>query len=343
MTHEDIASHKFSKEIGELIHIATDIRKWQDSQIPRPTDSEMVRRFTALGSAKTFQKCRDGEVGDLDIEKQLTNYRTVQTLIDSLASARKSEDPVYDDLSSVLRVKRALLEILREEGNARLILVEADSGLGKSKIIEAIHMKYGHRIIVVEALDIWNDGPQELLRGIMLKSGYKSDEIPSTTRNLVHKTIEVLNETRRAIAIDEGHHLGPRCLNCIKTLINLTPSEVMIFAMPTLWKKLERDAYEEARQLTKNRLAERIYLDSLDPRDVQKLLLRRVPQIRAEIVSQAVSMLALKAKHNGNLAFVRDVCKRLTEISEGGQLSEEDVAACVNDELKSRNPVRKDQ
>ena len=43
--------------------------------------------------------------------------------------------------------------------------------------------------------------------------------------------------------IDEAHHLGPHCLNTVKTLVNTTPGEFILVAIPTLWNKLQAHAY----------------------------------------------------------------------------------------------------
>ena len=77
------------------------------------------------------------------------------------------------------------------------------------------------------------------------------------------------------LAIDEAHDLGPRCLDTVKTLINQTPTRVVLFAWPTLWRRLERGAFEETRQLLGNRLAERIKIGALREADVRRLLERR--------------------------------------------------------------------
>lgn len=129
---------------------------------------------------------------------------------------------------------------------------------------------------------------------------------------------------------------GPRILNTIKTLINQTPGEVMGLAMPTLWAKLERGAaYEECRQLTGNRLSERVKLAPINRGDLAKFVGRRLPGLNGAL-AQAVALVEAHAKGRGNLAFARQVCKRAGEIHGADKISIEDFGGVVTEILKTR-------
>jgi hypothetical protein len=155
-----------------------------------------------------------------------------------------------------------------------------------------------------------------------------------------NKVVARLKQSRICLAIDEGHHMGPRCLNLLKTLINQTPGEIAVFAKETLWTKLELAAYEEVKQLTKNRLAERVVL-GCRPRDIEKLLDRRINWHRNGSDRQsgsdprAVKMLIDRVKL-GNLAFTREVIKRVNEMAEGEPVTIELFTTAVDEEAKSR-------
>ena len=127
---------------------------------------------------------------------------------------------------------------------------------------------------------------------------------------------------RRCVMIEEAHHMGVRCLNQLKTLVNCTPGEFVLFAYPTLWGRLEKHAYHEARQLIGNRLAERIKL-SVQPADVKKFVTRRVPRVVDTLedakLNEVIDLLVTKAavpKH-GNMGFVREVCDRVLDACKG--------------------------
>ena len=144
---------------------------------------------------------------------------------------------------------------------------------------------------------------------------------------------------RRCLVIDEAHHMGVKCLNQLKTFINRTPGEFVLLTYPTLWKRLEQRAYHEARQLTGNRLAERIKLKVL-PEDVKKFIGRRVPLCVSTLngrLDQVIELLATTAPRHGNFGFIREVCDRVLTLSEGtdGPSFEQFVGA-IDAEVQSR-------
>ncbi len=135
-----------------------------------------------------------------------------------------------------------------------------------------------------------------------------------------------------ALAIDEAHHLGPICLNTCKTLINQTPTEIVLLALPTLWRRLERAAYEEVKQLLGNRLAERIKVAGLREADVRRILHKRAkvddPRAPAALLKEATT--------RGNLAFVSAVCARIASAERDEAPTYEDVTAAIAAEIARR-------
>jgi len=144
-----------------------------------------------------------------------------------------------------------------------------------------------------------------------------------------------MKSSRRSLVIDEAHHLGPHCLNIIKSLVNRTEWGFVLMCIGTLWRKLERGAYEEARQLTTNRLAERIKLACPTERDCQRMLERRLGNLAD--LKASTAMVAKTASVHGGLGFVRDVCKRLVDARvDDVEITLRDVAKAVEKELESR-------
>lgn len=318
-----------SADAAELREIAQRVRDWQ--QAKQLSDSALVKKYTGLGSTKTFKRILDGDLKELDLEKQLTNYRTVEALIDSLGDDEGTEEELYADLTPAIALSRIILETLRERGIARFILMLGDTGSGKTCALRLMQQKYGQRILVIEATVAWNDSPMALLGAILDAFGEKNP--PYNLVERFNKVVGRLKESRVCLAIDEGHHMGPRCLNLLKTLINQTPGEVAVFAKETLWKKLELAAYEEVKQLTKNRLAERVQL-GCKTRDIEKLLERRVNWVNGDMKSAV--RLASDRVSLGNLAFVREVIKRVNEMAEGEPVSIEMFSSAITEEVKSR-------
>jgi hypothetical protein len=319
-----------NKEAEELQQLATQIRDYQEAEGLK--DSEILRRYHGLGSDKTYRRIRAGDLDELDIERQLANYRAVWQLIEATAGRLTGEaDEIYDDLSPAMSLRRVFLEVISENGNARLVLLEGDTGTGKSKALDGLLKKYGQRILPIEASEAWGDSPMAFLGEVLSALGQK--HLPTTTMGRLNLLIPLISRGRICLAIDEAHHMGPACLNTLKTLINRTPGEFLLLAMPTLWRRTERGAWEEVRQLTGNRLAERIKLGELRNVDIKKLLTRRCDFTDPRFVKA----LAEKAPLYGNLAFVRDVATRIAKAVTGGSANSIETAVeAMQAEIASR-------
>lgn len=300
-----------SRDAAELRELGQNIRGWQTER--GLSDTAMVKRFGGLGSTKTYTRVFNGDLAELDLDRQLNNYRAVWALIEGVDGAEECGEELYDDLSPVVQLKRAVFDVFRQTGNARFVLMEGDTGLGKSKARHLLIEKYGQRLLWVEATEVWNDSPGAFLAAVMSALGIR--EVPQMAVDRLNRVLDRLKESRTCLIVDELHHAGPRILNTLKTILNQSPGEVVGLAMPTLWRRIEREAYEEVRQLTGNRLAERIKL-SLRESDVAKIITRRVPGAE-DTVKEATRMLMDRAPRYGNLAFIAAVCARVAELSEG--------------------------
>ena len=323
-------------EIEELQKLAQNIRTAQLEQ--KLSDSALCRKFTGLGSTKTYQRIREGkDLEELDLEKWLLNYRAVWALIEGGVADEEPCEEYYEDLTPVLKLKKAINGAMKASGNDRLVIMEADTGSGKSTSRKLIEKTYGGRVVIIEACVAWNDSPAALLAEILQTFGLKHP--PQMTMKRLEQVLAALNSTRTCLIIEEAHHFGPKCLNMLKTLINKTPGEFVLLTLRTLWKRLEREAYEEARQLTGNRLFERIKLDALHAGDVKKMLDRRC-KLAHEDLPSATRMVTDHAQGKGNLAFVRDVCRRAVEIANGDPVTLEIVNSAIAQEEQADERTR---
>jgi type II secretory pathway predicted ATPase ExeA len=321
-----------AREADELVALARQVRSWQEGR--NLSDNELLRRYPGLGSTKTFTRILRGDLAELDIERWATDYRAVWTVIESLTGRERDEEELYEDLSTVVALRRALGDIFECRSIRRVILVEGDSGLGKSSALTFMQRKWGQRLLIVEATEVWGDNPNALLGAILDALGVRDQAMSREGR--LRQVVARLRQARTALAIDEAHHLGPHCLNTCKTLVNQTPGEVVLLALPTLWRRLERAAYEEVKQLLGNRLAERIKLGALREADVKKLLSRRLghdeARSAAAVLKEAQSR--EEGKPRGNLSFVAAVCERVLEQDTAG--THEVVLAAIAAELARR-------
>lgn len=315
----------------ELVELARGIRHWQEAK--GFTTSKMLRRFPTLGSDRTYGRLVAGDVDEMDVEKQLVNYRSAWALIEAVGEDASTSEDFYEDLSPVVQLRRAMMETFTETGLCRFILVQGDTGSGKTSAARCLIQRYGSRLLFMELSNYVADSPYNFLVLVLSSLGIKSP--PADAMGCFAKAVHELNTTRRCLIIDELHHAGPKILNSIKTLINQTPGEFVGLTMPTLWNRLEKAAYEECRQLTGNRLAERIQLDQINRADMTKFVTRRLPGLNG-CTAQAIALLEQSARGLGNLAFVRDVCRRAREQYDGAKITIEDFAGVVAAEQKSR-------
>lgn len=303
-----------AKESAELVGLARQIHAWQQSQ--GKSNSQMIRDYPGLGSDKTYSRLRDGATEEYDVETQLANYRAVWAVIEAVSGAVGTAEQLFDDLTAVLQVKRAALEAMRTEGTARVVLIEGSSGIGKSAALKLLAGRYGARIVVTEACDCWGDSPSAMLGAILRALG--CTDLPAGRVDRLEKTVDLLSRSRRCLAIDEAHHCGPHILNTIKTLVNQTPGEFLVFAIPTLWSRLEGKAYMEARQLTTNRLAERVKLE-LAEADIVRYLRHVLPDSDEAVLKAGAKLIRPVALGSGNLAFVRDVALIVRRLAPDGK------------------------
>lgn len=319
------------KDATELVELAGRIFAWQQHQAK--TNSQMIREYPGLGSDKTYGRLREGQTDEYDIETQLANYRAVWAVIEAVSGAAGAEEQLFDDLTAVLQVKRAALEAMRVEGNNRVVLVEGASGIGKSKALAMLAGRYGVRIVLTEASDCWGDSPAALLGAILRALG--CSDFPAGRVDRLEKVIDLLCRSRRCLVVDEAHHLGPHCLNTLKTLVNQTPGEFIVAAIPTLWSRLEGKAYMEARQLTTNRLAERVKLD-LSELDIVRYLRHVLPEADEAALKAGAKVIRPTALGNGNMAFVRDVSGAIRRLAPDGKPDVKLISDAVNAAAKRR-------
>lgn len=309
-------------------------RRMEDHREAQQLSREaLIKQFPTLGSSKTFDRILKGELAELDLERQLVNYQSAVALLEDMArDVAQADEEVLPDLSPANRLRKAALETMRETGNARVIFLLGPSGSGKSSARRALFDRYGGRFLLIEATAMWNDSPNAMAGEILRKLGVK--DLPYSAGDRLTKIVEMLNERRRGLVIEEAHHLGPKSLNVVKTLVNQTPGEFILIAVDTIWRRLETAAFEEARQLTGNRLAERIQLDKeCKASDIAKLIKSRVPAA-VQWSDKWTQRLAHHAPNYGRFAFVRDVLKRAAEFP--GPLMEDSLATFISEEIASR-------
>lgn len=332
--------HPLTPTQSDLLQIAKVIREHQDAR--GWSLAQLMRHHggsDGLGSDKTFNKILAEDFSEMKEDKKLEDYRRVLNLLEDTAkSLQEGPEPVYGDFVGAAAARAGLLRAMTTTTMARIGVVEGDSGTGKSSILAVVRGIYGKRIIEVQARRAWNDSPAAFLGQILLDLGEPAGPGRAVTRQ--RKVEEALSARRTCLAIEEAHHLGPRCLDVLKTLINVTRTEAVLFAIPTLLKRVEQEAFEEARQLFTNRNAFRVRL-KVHTQDIVLMLTQRLPVAVADKeLAECAAILEANCRKNGHYAFVREVCRRIRDTWHEEQLSRpvttSDVVSAAEAELAAR-------
>lgn len=328
-------------EAKELIVCAQKVREWQQQR--ELSDVALIKRYPDLGSDRTYHRILKADIGsEMDVEGQLENYRAVVAQIETLEGGDDTPaEELNDKISGTAAVRRAFTALIKQKGNARFVVVLGENGTGKTSTTRVLARSFGSRLLCIEADDTWNNKPNALSGAILSGLGVK--HVPPGQTDRFGLVIDRLAETRRTLVIDEGHHMGPKHLNLLKTIINKTPTEVMVCAIPTLWRKLEGAAWEEARQLTGNRLAAKILL-TVRESDVERIIRDRLPNLAGDALKQAVESIMARCVNPklGNFAFLREVLNNLRR--EHGQesvsLAQWAVAVAAEEKLRGGGATR---
>ena len=316
---------------SNIITLAVRIRDWQLSRAL--SDNELCKKFAGLGSTKTFKRILDGDHSELDIDRWLIKYGQVIALIELESQSTDQDEPIYDDLSHISSVRVAAQAAIAARGNNRLVIIEGPSGSGKTTASLCLAARFGRKVVLSEADETWKDSTNAMLGGLLRYLGIR--EIPLSAEARLTKLISVLCESPICLVIDEAHHLGPRTLNLVKTLINRTRCQFIFLCIETLFKKLECNAYEEAKQLTKNRLCERVKLAGPVPSDVESFLERRL-KFEPNILKPCARALADRAPQHGNWNFVNLVTHHARQLAGKDSVDQEVFVKAVTEAASSR-------
>jgi DNA transposition AAA+ family ATPase len=319
---------------AELREAAGRIRAYGEAQ--GLSDRELVRRFPGLGSERVWTRIAAGDLDGVNAAQWVQEYQGVLASIEVLREHADGDDPLYDDLTTVLDLRAAVAEAMKERGLNRLVIFQGPQGCGKTTAALLLRAKYGSRVVFAEATELWRENCNVMLGGLLEAFGVQHAPTPAYEKwHLLVGPGGHLVRRRVCLIVDEAHHLGPRSLNMVKSLINCTPGEVVILAMGTLWRRLETAAYEEARQLTQNRLLERIRSDGIEPADAEKFCARALGLAAGE-AKAAAAALCQAAGMNGNLAFLKLVCRRARRLAGKGAVTVEVVKRAAGQVVASR-------
>lgn len=320
---------------SELVAIAGKIR---DAQQERGvSDAGWCRQYPGLGTTKTYALVRAGELGELDVARWLQDYRSVWNLLQEVDQAAQDDEEFYEDLELYRRATVALREAMRETGLTRFVVIQAEPGQGKSTWAKMMRGRYGgSRVRLAEADETWRESVPAMVGGLLEAIGIH--KVPPSGAARMRLLRDTLCANRTALVVDEAHHLGPRTLNVLKTIVNQTPGEVVAMWLPVLGDRLLRDAYDEARQLIDNRLLDRVGIGRLSDDDIRLFVGRRLG-MEGEALDQAPAIVRSglpPGRASVNLTFLKLVCRRARRSAAGGRATVEAFSRAVAQVSKGR-------
>lgn len=147
----------------------------------------------------------------------------------------------------------------------RFIAYLAETGGGKTAL--ARQLKIMHDGILVEGRESWRKSYYAALIDIASEAGVAQDDMGRGERGAENALLRRFRGNKRVLILDEGEYFGPRTINLVKLLLNQTPTVVVVMAIPSLFNKWQKAAWEEAKQI--NRRAEAmIDLGKITPDEV---------------------------------------------------------------------------
>lgn len=302
-----------------LVGLARSIAAYQDRTSPRLSNEQMLRNYPGLGSTKTYRALTSGNVDGLIAANHLPKYQAVWDQIQAATGADGREE-LYPDLTPTFECSMAAAGLIPQRGKARLVLIEGPTGSGKSSALHVIAGKYAGQVVVIEATDTWQS-PMAMLGDFLVALGcYTATQVdegklPAQKAERQRIVLAAMKAKRMVIAIDEAQHGGAPMLNFIKTAINQTDSLFIIATIDTLWTKLAKQFWEEAKQLVFNRLFERVRLAPPSPADVETFLTRRVPALDGIEWRNASAKVAELSRTFGGFAFLRHLAETLNSVT----------------------------
>jgi hypothetical protein len=330
-------------------------REIQNYQIERGlSDVALCRKVSQLGSTKTYKRILDANdpLDELNLARQLVNYSGAVEYIKSLRASERPPEPEYDDFANVVDSLAAVARAMQEDSIARFVVIQGENGTGKDAVLRALTARWGKVLLPVEASELWRESLSVPLADIIAslnvrrqRDGETSEsfKVPMHPHARLLLILEELAKRKLILCVNEGHHMGPRALNLLKTIINKTGTVVVMECVPKLLTRLVNSNYEEAIQLFGNRLCERVNLDSPRPDEIE-LLFERRGLVFAEPKDGPVAagLVGGEAPQFGNWRYVVQVCREARDTAAGKPVTLDQFSSAVG-RAKARRIMRQHQ
>jgi len=303
--------------ISLLRQLAAEVQTYQVER--GLSDKKLFEKLADIGSTKTYKRILDpaDALDELDVAGWVKKYTSAVEYIGQLRQVEKAAEPIYEDFSNITECKAAIMRAMLEDSVARIVIIPGQTSTGKDAVKDIILAKWPAKVIAVEADEFWRDSlgapTLALYKGVVaMKSG--DAKIPILPMERAYAMIDELKKTKKILVINEAHHMGLRAINLCKTIINQTPTVIVLLCEPTLMTRLLCSSWSETSQITGNRLFETVSLPTPPADEILLLMDRRgVKFSDLSVRNQAGAELAKEAPVFGNWRFVIQVSRKLLQ------------------------------
>lgn len=329
-------TNSMNETAARLFELAAKIEAWRDAR--GLSVVKLVRQFPTLGSSKTFAKLAAGDLEGLDAETWLPKYEGVGRVIDRQV---EEVEATWIDLGPTAELLALAPKVMAHNGLNRLVIIEGDSGAGKSRALGALKDRHPGVVIVVEADESWKT-PKAMVSNLLVAIG-EEQGVQNITGDFLTRQgrlIEGLKARRVLLCIDESQHLTGQGLTILKTLINQTVSCFVLAGQSTLWRKLQAEAWQEAKQLRHNRCFASLTFGAPADEDVELFVGRRAALggrggVDALKNGTWKALGDYAAKHGG-FAYLRDVVDLAASLVPFGSALDDGALLTAADTIKQR-------
>jgi hypothetical protein len=325
-----------SETAARLFELALKVEAWRAAR--GLSVVKLIKQFPTLGSSKTFAKLAAGDVDGLDAEAWLAKYEGVARVIER---AVEEQEETWEDLGPTFELIKVAPRLLAHNGLNRLVILEGDSGSGKTRALKALAGRHPGTVIIAEADESWKT-PKAMISNLLVAIGEEAS-VGNITGDLLARQgrlIDALKARRVLVCIDESQHMSGQGLSILKTLLNRTVSCLCIAGQSTLWRKLQAEAWQEAKQLRHNRCFASLTFGAPSVEDVELFVTRRAR------LNGGGGLEALKpgtwkelgdyAAKYGAFAFLRDVVDEAATLGPFGAALDDGALLTAAGSIKAR-------
>ena len=305
----------------------TVVERLLDHQTRRQQNDSTFANGLAI-SPSTWSRLKEGTYplkDDTKISDRLSS--ALRMLDDEDAYGRPTIAAPLVVTSHIRAVTDAVKLALREPRN-RLVVYLARTGGGKTAgVARKIEETYPRRAIRAEACETWRGSYFAAARDLAKAAGVKEEL--SGAAHAQQALLDHLNRERPIVVIDEAHYFGPRTLNLVKAVVNQTPCVVVLLAIPSLWRSMERTSWEEAEQL-RCRTVAKIEASEIKQADAASFIREMIPLASGIDGWQgAVDKCRSAANRFGLYDTLARICSEVRSEADGGKVSADMFDAAI--------------